>query len=89
MCIVIACFPVYDVKDFEVILSFLIKPFSYMTKKIKTKFKYLPNEKNKKHFFIIFEGLALKKIKLTVLEGESPVKVREGEFKYVGAHFAS
>ena len=38
-------FPVCTVINFEINLSFLIKPFSYMTKKVKTKFKYLQIEK--------------------------------------------
>ena len=37
MYISIICFPGCDV---------LIKPFSYMTKKLRKKFKYLENEKN-------------------------------------------
>ena len=32
MCILIICFPVYDVIN----LSFLIRPFSYMTKEMRT-----------------------------------------------------
>ena len=32
MSIVIICFPICDVVNFEINLSFLIKPFSYMTK---------------------------------------------------------
>ena len=38
-------FPVCNVKNFENNLSFLIKPFSYRTKKVRTKFKYLQIEK--------------------------------------------
>ena len=34
MYIAIICFPVYDVIDFEINFSLLIKPFSYMTKKV-------------------------------------------------------
>ena len=33
ICIVIICFPVCEVMNFEINLSILIKPFSYMTKK--------------------------------------------------------
>ena len=44
MCIVIIYFPVYDVINFEVKLSFLIKSFFYMTKKSVQKFEYLKNE---------------------------------------------
>ena len=34
MCIVIICFPVDDFMNFEINFSFLIKPFSCMTKKV-------------------------------------------------------
>ena len=44
MCIVIIYFPVYDVINFEVKLSFLIKSFFCMTKKSVQKFEYLKNE---------------------------------------------
>ena len=44
MGIVIVCFPGWDVIKFEINLSFLIKPFSHMTKKVRTKFKYLKNK---------------------------------------------
>ena len=40
--IVIICFPTEDVINF----SFLIKPFSYITKKSGQKFKFLKNEKS-------------------------------------------
>ena len=46
MCIAIVCFPGCDVMNFEIILIFLIKPFFYMTKKSRLKFKYLENEKS-------------------------------------------
>ena len=46
MCIVIVWFPVDDAINFEINLSFLTKPFSYMTKKIRTKLKCLKNEKS-------------------------------------------
>ena len=35
-----------DVTDFEIDLIYLIKPFSFMTKKSRQKFKYLKNEKS-------------------------------------------
>ena len=41
MCIVIICFPVDDVLNFEINLDFCIMPFSYMIKKVMAKFKYL------------------------------------------------
>ena len=37
MCIVIINFPVNDIINFENNLSFLIKPFSYMPKNVRTK----------------------------------------------------
>ena len=46
MCIVIVWFPVWDVINFEIYLSFRIKPFSYMNKKSEQKMKYLKNEKS-------------------------------------------
>ena len=46
MWIVIVCYPVCDVINFEIYLSFLTKPFSYMTKYSEQKFKYLKNEKS-------------------------------------------
>ena len=50
-----------------------------MPKKSRQKLKYLENEKMKqKAFFIIFEGLSLKQIKQTFLEGESPTLKSEG-----------
>ena len=46
MCIVIICFPVYDTMNFEINLSFLIKPFFNMTKKSGQKCNYLKKEKS-------------------------------------------
>ena len=37
ICILSICFPVYDAINFEISLSFLIQPFFYMTKKVRTK----------------------------------------------------
>ena len=45
MCISIVSFPGCDVICFVNNLIFLIKPFFYMTKKSRQKFKYLENEK--------------------------------------------
>ena len=42
----IVYFPGWDVINFEINLIFLIKVFSYETKKSKQKFKYLENEKS-------------------------------------------
>ena len=46
MCIVIICCPVYDVINFVINHSFLIKPFFNITKKSVQKCKYLKNEKS-------------------------------------------
>ena len=40
----IVCFPDFDVINFEINLIFLTKPFFYMTKMSRQKFKYLENE---------------------------------------------
>ena len=45
MCIVIVCKPGCDVIIFESKVTFLIKPF-FLDQKVKTKMKYLENEKN-------------------------------------------
>ena len=61
MYIIVICFPVHDVITFESNLNFLIKPFSYMTEKIRTKTQSSRERKisrerkkllrwNKKHF---------------------------------------
>ena len=42
----IICCPVCKVTDFEMNLSFLIKPFSCMIKEVRRKFKYLQNKKS-------------------------------------------
>ena len=64
MCIVITCCLVYDVMNFEINHTFLIKPFYCITRKSGQKCKYLKNEKSfsheiKKHFFIIFKVLSI------------------------------
>ena len=46
MCTAIVFFPGFDVIKFEINLFFLIKPFFYMTKNSRQKFKYLENEKS-------------------------------------------
>ena len=46
MCIAIVCWPGCDAIDFKINLIFLIKPFSYKTKKSRQKIKYLENEKS-------------------------------------------
>ena len=45
-CIAIVCFLVCDVINFDIIVIFLIKPFFFMTKKSRQKFKHLENEKS-------------------------------------------
>ena len=46
MCIAVVCFPGCEVINFEINLIFLIKPFFYMAKKPREKFKYLENKKS-------------------------------------------
>ena len=46
MCITTACYPGFDVINFEIKLIFLINSFIYMTKKSRQKFKYLENRKS-------------------------------------------
>ena len=55
-CLLTVC----DVISFDIILIFLFKPFCYITKKSRQKFKDLENKKSflgeiKKHFFYYFE----------------------------------
>ena len=44
--IVIVCWPGFDVINFQTDLVFLIKPFFYMTKTSRQKFKHLENKKS-------------------------------------------
>ena len=46
MCVAIVCFPGCEVINFEITLIFLIKPFFYLAKKSRQKFKYLENKKS-------------------------------------------
>ena len=46
MFIVIVCYPVCDITNFEIYLNFITKPFSYTTKKSEQILKYLKNEKS-------------------------------------------
>ena len=46
MCIVTIYFPVDGVMNFKINRIFLIKPFSYVTKKLGQTFEYLKNEKS-------------------------------------------
>ena len=70
MYIVIICFPVCGVINFEIKLGFLIKPFSNMTKKVRTKIQMPYKRKEllrlKKAFFII--SLFLKHLPEIVLD---------------------
>ena len=45
MCIAIVSFPGFDVIKFEINLIFLIKPFFYLTKNSRQKFKYLEKKR--------------------------------------------
>ena len=62
MCIVIACFPGRDVMNFEINLNFLIKPFFYIIKKWRQKYKHLEDENNfklnKKHLSSFLKGFS-------------------------------
>ena len=49
MCIVIISCSVCDVINFKINQSLLIKPFSYITKMLGQKCKYLKNKKSSKH----------------------------------------
>ena len=75
MGIVIVFFPGWDLIKFEINLSFLSKPFSHMTKKVRTKFKYLKNkdsfEGKMKISFPHFYRTFIKVNKKISLEGES------------------
>ena len=78
MCNVIVCCPVGGVINFEINLSFIIKLFSCMIKKVKEKFLNILRMKRafnmkKKAFFIILKVLSLKQIKAAFLEGESSI----------------
>ena len=63
MYIVIIIHPVYDVKNFVIKHSFLIKPFSYITKKsgqnVNVSRKKIAFNMKNKGFFIIFKGLSI------------------------------
>ena len=67
MCILIIFSPVCDVINLEINLSFLIKPFFYITKKSRQKFKYPKSEKShekkkKKLFPSILKSFQLSEI---------------------------
>ena len=56
ICITITCFPVCDVKKFEITFSFLIKPFSYDQNIRTTKSAFKTKQKS---FFIVFKKLSV------------------------------
>ena len=68
VCIVSICCPVCDVINFEINLSFLIKPFFYITKKSGQKCEYLKKKRaltwNKKHVSSLLKGFQLSEIVL-------------------------
>ena len=62
ICIVIICFQVWDAANFEINHSFLIKPFPYVTKKVRIKIQISSDQKelfrrNKKHFSQFLKAL--------------------------------
>ena len=71
MCIETIFCPGYDIINFKINRSFLIKS---LTKKTGQKFKYLKNKKCFSHdiFFVIFKSLSLKQTKTNFLEAECP-----------------
>ena len=67
MYLVIVCYPVRDVIKFEIYLSFLIKLFSYMTRNLEQKLKYIKEQKeilswNKKHLLSFLKYVQLPEI---------------------------
>ena len=65
MCIAIVCFRGSDVRNVLSEIIFLIKPFFYITKELRQRFKYLENEKSfsgeTKSIFRIFKELPVAK----------------------------
>ena len=82
--------------NLKVNLNFFIKQFSHITKKAKTNFKYLKNEKSIyneiKAFFIIYKELPLKHLKPNFFEAESWTLIedlcKENLAKEVSAEFS-
>ena len=73
---VIICFPFCDVKNFEINLSFLIKPFAFMTKRVWAEIQISSTRKeyeicNKKHIFFSFLKPSIEADKANFLEVES------------------
>ena len=46
MCVAVVCFSGCDVVNLEIKLIYLIKPFFYLSKKLREKLKYMENEKS-------------------------------------------
>ena len=65
--IAIICCPVFNVINFEIDLSFHIRPFFYITKNSEQKCKYLKIQKSCerqiRNIFIIFKGLLVRRRK--------------------------
>ena len=94
VCMVILCYPGCDVINFEVNLIFLIKPFFYISKKLRQKFRYLENEKSfsdetKSIFHHFWRDTTEANKNCFFLEGESPT-LRKGVLKicskFTGGH---
>ena len=85
MWIAIDCWPGCDIIDFEISPIFITKPFLYITKKSRQKFKYLEKEKSfkgeKEVIFIIFRGLLAAK-KCLRLES-SPLNKSTFNYRFV------
>ena len=62
MCTAIICFPVYDVINFEINLSFLNKPLKSQDKNVNTLQTNNPFNIKLKAFFIIFKWFQLSEI---------------------------
>ena len=76
MCIVIICCSVCEVINLEINRSPLIKPFFYITKKSRQKYKYIKNEKSFYHeiksIFHHFQRDFIEVNRNKFLKGESP-----------------
>ena len=65
MCILIIYCSLFDVMNFEMHLTFAIKPFFYITKKSGQKCKYLKNQKNFQHFSSFLKDFQLPEMSQT------------------------
>ena len=78
MYIAIVCFTCFEVVNFEINLTFLIKLFFYMTKNANQKFKYLENQKRfwgEIKIFFCYLLLFFKNFKLSKIASELRVQV--------------